>query len=76
MSQKDHLHDTGSACAYLAGPDKPLQPNTLEIWRVQGRGPKYIKVGRLVRYRESDLDAWLEGRTRTSTSQHTQLASV
>ena len=76
MSQKDHLHDTHSACVYLAGSEKPLQVNTLEIWRVQGRGPKYIKVGRFVRYRESDLDAWLDSRTRTSTSQHTQLAAV
>lgn len=25
-----------------------------------GRGPRYIKVGRSVRYRVSDLDEWLE----------------
>lgn len=28
--------------------------------RMYGRGPRYIKVGRSVRYRVSDLDEWLE----------------
>ena len=73
-SNQDRLFDTRSACVYIAGDEKPLQVNTLEIWRVQGVGPRYIKVGRFVRYRQSDLDAWLESRTRTSTSQHTHLA--
>jgi predicted DNA-binding transcriptional regulator AlpA len=27
--------------------------------RQQGRGPAYIKVGRAVRYRVEDLDAWI-----------------
>ncbi len=36
--------------------------------RVYGTGPKFIKIGRLVRYRRSDFEAWLEARTRTSTS--------
>jgi excisionase family DNA binding protein len=38
--------------------------NTLSVWRCVGRyAIPYIKVGRLVRYRMSDLDAWLESRT-------------
>ena len=32
---------------------------TLETWRYQGDGPNYIKVGGLVRYRASDISAWL-----------------
>jgi len=28
-------------------------------WRLQERGPKYLKIGSLVRYRRSDLDVWL-----------------
>jgi excisionase family DNA binding protein len=33
----------------------------LNNWRVQGRGPRYTKVGpRLVRYSESDLEQWLK----------------
>ncbi len=36
---------------------------TLAQWRSQRRGPPYIKLeGRLVRYRRSDLEAYLIGR--------------
>lgn len=35
----------------------------LEKWRQLGTGPDYIKVGRLVRYKKSALDAWLTERT-------------
>jgi excisionase family DNA binding protein len=33
---------------------------TLRQWRYLGRGPAYVKVGRHVRYRRSDVEAWLE----------------
>jgi predicted DNA-binding transcriptional regulator AlpA len=36
---------------------------TLSYWRSQGQGPRFIKVGHLVRYRPSDVDAWLRTRT-------------
>ena len=37
---------------------------TLRDWRYRGIGPTYIKVGpKSVRYRRSDLDAWLEANT-------------
>lgn len=42
---------------------------TLERYRVSGDGPRFVKVGRLVRYRASDLDEWLAGRVRGSTSE-------
>jgi excisionase family DNA binding protein len=37
---------------------KPKQ--TLRAWRHRGIGPKSFKVGTTVRYRWSDVDAWLE----------------
>lgn len=46
-----------------------VRPNTLEIWRIQGKGPVYRKVGRLVRYVEAEVLAWLDGQLRGSTSQ-------
>ena len=46
-----------------------LKPNTLEIWRLQGKGPRFRKIGRNVRYAESDVLAWLDTHTFTSTSQ-------
>ncbi|MEM1383050.1 MAG: helix-turn-helix domain-containing protein [Pseudomonadota bacterium] len=32
----------------------------LEVAAVRGDGPPYIKIGRSVRYRTSDIDAWLD----------------
>lgn len=38
-----------------------LQPSTLVEWRRLRKGPRHIRVGhRTVRYRRSDIDAWLE----------------
>ncbi len=31
-------------------------------WRLERRGPRYIKLGMLVRYRAGDLDEWLDSR--------------
>lgn len=35
---------------------------TLANWRSGGIGPAYLRVGRHVRYRAADLEAWLESR--------------
>lgn len=32
---------------------------SLEQWRLKGKGPKFCKLGRSVRYRESDLRAYI-----------------
>lgn len=37
--------------------------------RLRGDGPRYRKVGRSVRYVESDLHDWVKSRARTSTSE-------
>jgi excisionase family DNA binding protein len=37
-----------------------LKPRALEHMRGQGRGPRFFKAGRLVRYRLADLDLWLK----------------
>ena len=31
-------------------------------WRTQGRGPTFIKLGSLVRYRSEDVEQWLATR--------------
>lgn len=44
-----------------------LAPGTLGVWRSTGRYKlPFIKVGRNVRYRRADLDAWLTSRTRAN----------
>ena len=56
------LLDENSAAQFLQ-----VEPGTLSVWRCTGRYKiPFIKVGRLVRYRQSDLNAWLESRTRTN----------
>ena len=45
-----------------------VKPSTLEVWRVYGKGPKYLKLGRLVKYRLADLESFLEESLRSSTS--------
>lgn len=41
------------------------QPQTLAYWRCAGKGPPYVKAGAGVRYRLSDLEAWLATNTVT-----------
>jgi predicted DNA-binding transcriptional regulator AlpA len=41
---------------------------TLQSWRLRGRGPRYIKVQRSVRYRLSDIEEWLAAQTVTPTT--------
>ncbi len=44
-----------------------VKPETLSVWRSTGRYKiPFVKVGRRVRYRHSDLLAWLESRTRAN----------
>jgi predicted DNA-binding transcriptional regulator AlpA len=42
-----------------------LTDNTLRIWRLQGEGPPYFKIGgTAVRYDEQKVREWLEVRER------------
>ena len=36
---------------------------TLERWRSTGEGPPFIRLGRMVAYREADVERWLASRT-------------
>jgi predicted DNA-binding transcriptional regulator AlpA len=35
---------------------------TLRFWRCEGKGPRFRKVGQLVRYAPSDVNEWLSRR--------------
>lgn len=42
---------------------------TVQAWRVKGGGPVFLKFNnRLVRYRPSDVDAWLVSSAAANTS--------
>ncbi len=45
-----------------------ITPETAANWRYRGQGPRYLLVGRRIRYRLTDLAEWLDAQTRTSTS--------
>lgn len=44
-------------------------PRALQNWRLRGGGPKYVKIGRSVRYQRSDVLEFIEERKRFHTSQ-------
>lgn len=46
-----------------------VSPRTLERWRLEGTGPKFLKLGRRVVYRASDMADWIAARERHSTSE-------
>jgi DNA transposition AAA+ family ATPase len=62
------IMDEKAAAIYLGGEDSPISARTMERWRVERTGPTYIMIGngRLVRYRKSDLDEYLQGCIRVS----------
>jgi predicted DNA-binding transcriptional regulator AlpA len=65
----DFLRGTTLLTEKQAAERLQLSVRTLQSWRVRSStGPPFIKAGRSVRYRLSDLDVWLEGRLRLSTS--------
>ncbi|HKY96352.1 MAG TPA: helix-turn-helix domain-containing protein [Gemmatimonadaceae bacterium] len=45
-----------------------LKPRTVDTWRVTGEGPPFVRIGRVVRYRQSDIETFLAGQLRRSTS--------
>jgi len=48
-----------------------LSERTLERFRVTGSGPKFVRCGRSIRYRLSDVEAWIASRVVGSTSEQT-----
>jgi excisionase family DNA binding protein len=40
---------------------------TLYNWRSRGEGPRAARLGRHLRYRRSDLEAWIAERARADT---------
>ena len=60
---EDHRMHAPEAAAYIG-----LAEATLANLRCRGGGPVFHKVGSRIVYIKSDLDGWLAGCRRTSTS--------
>jgi excisionase family DNA binding protein len=60
-AQQDELLDESATALALK-----VKPQTLSVWRMTGRyGLPFVRVGRSIRYRKSDIDAWLASRVVT-----------
>ena len=51
-----------------------IAEGTLANWRVQGRGPAFVRVGGKICYRDEDIDAFIERGVCRSTSDVTEAA--
>jgi excisionase family DNA binding protein len=40
-----------------------IRPQSLAVWRLHKRELPFIHVGRLVRYKKKDVEAWLDRQT-------------
>ncbi len=62
-SQDDDLLGNPEAARILG-----VSEGCLNKWRVYGQGPRFVKLGRRIRYRRSDLNTFIDDRIRASTS--------
>lgn len=71
----DDLITSAEAAALLL-----IKNTTLEIWRIKGKGPAFLKLGdspkAAVRYRRSVVLAWRDKHTFRSTSGYTAAAKL
>jgi hypothetical protein len=61
MSERRPLATPEEVSAHLQVAEK-----TLAQWRYLGKGPRFSKIGRHVRYRWNDVEMWLEEQTTAS----------
>jgi len=66
----ENLIDEHAAAAALG-----VRVATMRAWRLNGRGPAFVRVGRCVRYRPSVLSAFIADGERRSTSDDGQKAA-
>jgi predicted DNA-binding transcriptional regulator AlpA len=58
MIEQQHAYNEREAARYLG-----VSGAVLRLWRSRGEGPRHFKAGeKLVRYRRTDLDTWIESR--------------
>lgn len=61
MQTPVRLLTTKEASKYMEQRGVKAAPGTLEVWRCQGRGPRWRKIGRWARYVPTDLDIFIGG---------------
>ena len=57
-----------------------IKPNTLEVWRLKGKGPRFVKLGNAkqapIRYEKAEVLRWLREQTFASTSAYSPAARL
>ena len=48
----------------------------LRRWRRERRGPRFVKLGRLIRYRQSDLEEFVDRSTQSVISDKRRFAAI
>ncbi len=61
----DPLLKTGEVSLMLG-----MKKSTLEAWRFYGKGPKFLKISRAVRYRLEDIQEFINESVKHSTSEY------
>jgi predicted DNA-binding transcriptional regulator AlpA len=61
------LHDEYEVAEMLG-----VSVGTVRRWRLFGKGPKFLKLGVLVKYRISDVERWLQTRPSGGTQEVTE----
>jgi hypothetical protein len=62
------MYDEVRAGIVLGGPERPISARTMQRWRQLGKGPCFVRIGNLIRYRECDLEKFIEERAAASTA--------
>jgi hypothetical protein len=65
MNASTKYTNTRGAAVHLA-----CSTSYLEKCRITGAGPRFLKIGKAVRYKLADLDAFAEARAHESTSEY------
>jgi len=53
-----------------------IRPRTLELWRAQGKGPTYARIGRACRYSKGALQKFIEENERLSSSDVAEMTEL
>lgn len=64
MSYQKKYFTTEELAKYLG-----VAKSTLLLYRSEGTGPDYIKIGRLVRYNIENVEAWLYQKNKKSKTE-------
>lgn len=62
--EQDRLVDEHEAASVLG-----LKRQTMAVWRSRGRGPMFVRIGRLVKYRMSELSRYVDSNTFANTAE-------